>query len=89
MGKISQYPNAAAPILNDKLVGTKVGGNPVNGTYNFTLAELLTLISNNLTATSFVLSNVQEYADNAAAIAAGLTVGRVYRTGDVLKIVHS
>lgn len=31
---------------------------------------------------------VLEYADNAAAIAAGLAVGRVYRTGDLLKIVH-
>lgn len=29
-----------------------------------------------------------EYADNNAAIAAGLLVGQVYRTGDVLKIVH-
>lgn len=29
-----------------------------------------------------------EYADNAAAIAAGLLVGQVYRTGDTLKIVH-
>ena len=28
------------------------------------------------------------YADNAAAVAAGLLVGQVYRTGDVLKIVH-
>lgn len=88
MGKISQYPIATPPILNDKLVGTKVGGSPVNGTFNFTLAELLTLISNNLTATSFILSNVQEYADNTAAITAGLNAGQVYRTGDVLKIVH-
>jgi len=29
-----------------------------------------------------------DYADNNAAIAAGLLVGQVYRTGDVLKIVH-
>jgi hypothetical protein len=29
-----------------------------------------------------------EYADNSAAIAAGLTIGQVYRTGDILKIVH-
>jgi hypothetical protein len=29
-----------------------------------------------------------EYADNAAALAAGLTVGAFYRTGDVLKVVH-
>jgi hypothetical protein len=29
-----------------------------------------------------------EYADNAAAAAAGLTAGAFYRTGDLLKIVH-
>jgi len=29
-----------------------------------------------------------EYADNAAAITAGLTVGSFYRTGDQLKVVH-
>lgn len=31
---------------------------------------------------------VAEYADNAAAVAAGLAVGTLYRTGDALKIVH-
>lgn len=29
------------------------------------------------------------YADNAAAVAAGLMEGMIYRTGDVLKIVHA
>ncbi|MFA5927841.1 MAG: hypothetical protein WC838_00875 [Candidatus Margulisiibacteriota bacterium] len=29
-----------------------------------------------------------EYADNGAAITAGLTAGAFYRTGDVLKVVH-
>lgn len=29
-----------------------------------------------------------EYANNAAAIFAGLSVGQIYRTGDLLKIVH-
>ena len=33
-------------------------------------------------------TGVPEYADNAAAIAGGLTDNQVYRTGDVLKIVH-
>ena len=33
-------------------------------------------------------SAVTEHADNAAAIAAGLTTGTHYRTGDLLKIVH-
>lgn len=29
-----------------------------------------------------------EYADNAVALAGGLTVGAFYRTGDLLKVVH-
>lgn len=35
-----------------------------------------------------ILNNVPEYADNAAALAGGLAVGTIYRTGDNLKIVH-
>jgi hypothetical protein len=33
-------------------------------------------------------SNVPEHTDNAAALTAGLIVGDIYRTGDLLKIVH-
>ena len=42
----------------------------------------------NLFAGEMRLTGVQEYADNAAALSAGLTIGTVYRTGDNLKIVH-
>ena len=34
------------------------------------------------------IQGVSEYTDNTAAIAAGLTTGQLYRTGDLLKIVH-
>tara|TARA_B100000902_G_scaffold219400_1_gene208398 strand:- start:16 stop:873 length:858 start_codon:yes stop_codon:yes gene_type:complete len=37
---------------------------------------------------SIKILDVPVHADNAAALAAGLTVGEVYRTGDLLKIVH-
>lgn len=37
---------------------------------------------------SIPYTGAPEYADNAAAIVGGLAVGQVYRTGDVLKIVH-
>lgn len=37
---------------------------------------------------STALTGAPEYADNTAAVAAGLTVGQIYRTGDVVKIVH-
>lgn len=33
-------------------------------------------------------ADMVEHADNAAAIAAGLSVGQEYRTGDILKVVH-
>ncbi len=35
-----------------------------------------------------VLKDVKNYADNSAAVSAGLEVGELYRTGDILKIVH-
>ena len=37
---------------------------------------------------STAVGGAPNYADNAAALAAGLTIGQVYRTGDTLKIVH-
>ena len=37
---------------------------------------------------SIPYTGAPDYADNAAAVAAGLLVGQVYRTGDILKIVH-
>ena len=40
------------------------------------------------TSTGIKISGVSEYADNTAAIAGGITTGDVYRTGDLLKIVH-
>jgi hypothetical protein len=34
------------------------------------------------------VGSISEYADNAAAIAGGLSAGDFYRTGDLLKVVH-
>jgi hypothetical protein len=39
-------------------------------------------------STGINIQGVTEYANNTAAVAAGLVVGDVYRTGDDLKIVH-
>lgn len=88
MGKISSYPINALPQLDDKLVGTRIGGNPPNATYNFTAAELLELFQANFNAPAIVIADTPEYADNAAALLGGLTTGQIYRTGDNLKIVH-
>lgn len=34
------------------------------------------------------LENVSEFNDNTAALSGGLSIGDIYRTGDLLKIVH-
>lgn len=36
-----------------------------------------------------ILGTAAEHTDNAAAVTAGLAVGSIYKTGDVLKIVHA
>jgi len=36
-----------------------------------------------------LLAAVPQYADNAAALAGGLSAGDLYRTTDTLKVVHS
>jgi hypothetical protein len=67
-----------------------------NGTQSFlvanTGAEVILYYAGNkkfeTTSTGIRISGVSEYADNTAAIAGGLTTGDVYRTGDLLKIVH-
>jgi len=41
MSKISTYEVAPLPKLSDKLIGTSVGGEIEDATYNFTLQELL------------------------------------------------
>jgi len=85
--KINSYTIIALPKLDDRLVGTSVDGTPPNGTYNFTPAELLALFEANFNAPAIVIADTQ-YADNATALAGGLVAGQIYRTGDVLKIVH-
>jgi len=86
--KINSYTIIALPKLDDRLVGTSVDGTPPNGTYNFTPAELLALFEANFNAPAIVIADTPQYADNAAALAGGLVAGQIYRTGDVLKIVH-
>lgn len=49
MAKISSYGNEGSPKLSDKLIGTSVGGNPADSTFNFTLQSLLSLFSENIT----------------------------------------
>lgn len=78
MGKISSYSTDNNVSYNDKLIGTDAEDS--NKTKNFTVEDILSL----------PLPNVPVYADNAAALAAGLVAGNVYRIAatDYLGVVH-
>jgi hypothetical protein len=58
---------------------------------NATVADEPTIgayINTNAKITGKTNLSVSEFADNATAITGGLVIGDVYRTGDLLKIVH-
>lgn len=78
MGNINSYSTDNNVTYNDKLIGTDAEDQ--NKTKNFTVGDILSL----------PLPNVPVYADNAAAVAAGLVAGNVYRISgtDNLGVVH-
>lgn len=78
MAKINSYPTDGNVTFSDKLIGTDAEDS--NATKNFTVGDILNL----------PLQNVPVYANNAAAIAGGLAVGKIYRiTGtDQAGVVH-
>lgn len=66
-----------------------VSSSPINPTNVVRKAELdlkAPIISPSFSGTTRL--TVVEYVDNAAAIAGGLSIGSLYRTGDLLKVVH-
>lgn len=78
MGTINSYATDNNVTYNDKLIGTD--NEDQNKTKNFTVGDILSL----------PLPNVPVYANNAAALAAGLVAGNVYRITDTdyLGVVH-
>lgn len=87
MTKISEYPDDSQITVDDKLIGTDAEN--ALETKNFTFSDVISFLQFNLlimNTPSF--TGILEYTDNAAALTAGLVAGNVYRTGDVLKIVH-
>ena len=78
MAKISSYSTDSTVSYSDKLIGTDAQDS--NITKNYTIGSIL----------SMPLPSVPVYANNAAALAAGLVAGNVYRiTGtDQLGVVH-
>lgn len=67
MAKISSYSTDASVSYSDKLIGTDAEDS--NVTKNYTIGSIL----------SMPLPSVPVYANNAAAKAAGLAVGKIYR----------
>jgi len=63
MSKISTYEVVPIPKLADRLIGTSVGGEPEDLTYNFTLGELLNLFIPNIPANT--LQGVLDYGNTA------------------------
>jgi len=61
----------------------KIIGDPLNPTTSY-----VNFVNGSIALTGTTTEVVAEYADNAAAITGGLSVGTHYRTGDLLKIVH-
>jgi len=56
---------------------------------NATERATVDLSNGNMTMGRATVGTCQEFADNAAAVAGGLTTGMLYRTGDAVKIVHA
>ena len=67
MSNINSYATDNNVTYTDKLIGTDAQDS--NKTKNFTIGDILAL----------PLQNVPVYPNNAAAIAGGLVVGKVYR----------
>jgi hypothetical protein len=67
MSTINSYPTDGNVTYTDKLIGTDA--NDSNKTKNFTVGDILAL----------PIPTVPVYANNAAALAAGLAVGKIYR----------
>jgi len=63
MSKISTYEVTPVPKLADKLIGTSVGGEIEDITYNFTLSELLNLFIPNIPANT--LQGILDYGNEA------------------------
>jgi hypothetical protein len=53
-----------------------------------TLDDLTAQGRGTINAYGMNVQDMAEHADNAAAITAGLPIGRFYRTGDIVKVVH-
>jgi hypothetical protein len=83
--------NQANSIVFVQSGGLVVGGNTSDGVHALQIIGAASLDSGAITtngAGKITLSSLSNYANNAAAVTAGLTAGQLYRNGDNLCIVH-
>lgn len=81
------FGNSLLNFVDDTIV---LGTSNVNGLVGAAIVgnDLTAVAASTLHCNSLNINVVDQHADNAAAIAAGLPVGQVYRTGDLLKVRH-
>jgi hypothetical protein len=87
MAKISVYPEATPPSLDDYVIGTDISNS--FATKNFLISDIITLATTTGEFVTVVNSTLPIYADNAAAIIGGLAVKSIYKTatGEVRIVV--
>ena len=86
-----ETPLVATDTTTINFTTSGTAGHALTGAVNIssTAGNILTSNGTGLYVPNQIALGLVEYADNAAAVTAGLTVGSLYRTGDVLKIVHA
>jgi len=87
MAKISVYPEATPPSLDDYVIGTDASDSLA--TKNFLISDIITLATTTGEFVTVVNCTLPTYANNAAAITGGLAVNSVYKTasGEVRIVV--
>lgn len=87
MAKISTYPDAVPPALNDYVIGTDVSN--ADATKSFVIADIITLATTTGEFVTTVGVTLPTYANNVAAVSGGLAVNSIYQTstGEVRIVV--
>lgn len=83
---VSSLPQAAGTVST---TAASVTFTPYSTTASGNIQNAIEELTDEKVNVTNPTATVAEYADNTAASGAGLGVGRLYRTGDTLKIVHA
>jgi len=85
MSKISTYSNSSPVVLTDKLIGTNTAGTPANGTKNFLVSDLATVIGANIDKT------LQQVVDAGNTATKDVTLTGTFRStvlkGDTIQLL--